>query len=144
MEDDVETGANVTIDRARFGATRIGRGAKLDNQVHVGHNCVVEQNAMLIAQVGLSGSCLIGEGAILAGRVGVTGHNTVGAGARVGGGAIVWSDVEPGGEYLGSPARPKAEFLKTMALSRRLPKLIERVGLLEAKLQELEGRGETS
>ena len=144
VEDDVETGANVTIDRARFGATRIGRGAKLDNQVHVGHNSVVEKNAMLIAQVGLAGSCRVEEGAILAGRVGVTGHNTVGAGARVGGGSIVWSDIEPGAEYLGMPARPKAEFIKTAALSRRLPKLMERVGLLESKLQELEGRGETS
>ena len=144
IEDDVETGANVTIDRARFGATRIGRGAKLDNQVHVGHNSVVEKNAMLIAQVGLAGSCRVEEGAILAGRVGVTGHNTIGAGARVGGGSIVWSDVEPGSEYLGSPARPKDEFIKTTALSRRLPKLIDRVGLLETKLRELEQRGETS
>jgi len=144
VEDDVETGANVTIDRARFGATRIGRGAKLDNQVHVGHNCIVEQNAMLIAQVALGGSCRIEEGAILAGRVGVTGHKTVGAGARVGGGSVVWNDLEPGGEFLGFPARPKSEFMKTMALSRRLPKLIERVRLLETKLQELERRGETS
>ncbi len=142
--DDVETGANVTIDRARFGATRIGRGAKLDNLVHVGHNSVVERNAMLIAHVGVSGSCRIGEGAILAGMVGVTGHNTVGAGARVGGGSIVWSDIEPGAVYLGSPARPKDEFIKTAALARRLPKLIERVGLLESRLQELEGGGERS
>jgi len=139
LEDEVETGSNVTIDRARFGATRIGCGAKLDNQVHVGHNCVVEKNAMLIAQVGISGSCRVEEGAILAGRVGVTGHNTIGAGARVGGGSIVWSDVEPGSEYLGSPARPKSEFLKMTALSRRLPKLIERVARLEAKIQSLEG-----
>lgn len=144
IEDDVETGANVTIDRARFGATRIGRGAKLDNQVHVGHNCVVEQNAMLIAQVGLAGSCKIGEGAILAGKVGITGHNTVGAGARVGGGSIAWSDLEPGGDYLGTPARPKEEQLKSTALSRRLPKLIERVEELERKMSELEGEGDES
>jgi UDP-3-O-[3-hydroxymyristoyl] glucosamine N-acyltransferase len=143
VEDDVEIGANVTIDRARFGATRIGRGAKLDNQVHVGHNSVVEKNAMLIAQVGLAGSCRVEEGAILAGRSGMTGHNTVGAGARVGGGSIVWSDVEPGADYLGTPARPKAEFMKTMALTRRLPKLVERIGLLETKMRELEGGEET-
>ena len=145
VEDDVEMGANVTIDCARFGATRIGRGAKLDNLVHVGHNCIVEANAMLIAQVGVSGSCRIEEGAILAGKVGVTGHNTIGAGARVGGGSIVWSDVEPGAEYVGFPARPKAEFLRTMALSHRLPALLDRIEALEARTQALDaGEGEPS
>jgi len=99
---------------------------------------------MLIAQSGLAGSCRVGEGAILSGKVGVTGHNTIGAGARVGGGSIVWSDVEAGADYVGSPARPKAEFLKTMALSRRLPQLIERIDLLEARIRELESEGETS
>lgn len=138
VEDDVEMGANVAIDRARFGATRIGRGAKLDNLVHVGHNSVVESNALLIAQVGLAGSCRIGEGAILAGRVGVTGHLSVGAGARVAGGSIVWSDVEPGAEVAGTPARPKAEFLRGKALVRRLPALLERIDVLEARLRELE------
>ena len=93
---------------------------------------------MLIAQVGVSGSCRIEEGAILAGKVGVTGHNTIGAGARVGGGSIVWSDVEPGEDYIGSPARPKTEFLRTMALSRRLPKLLERIDALETRISELE------
>ena len=145
VEDDVEMGANVTIDRARFGTTRIGRGAKLDNMVQVGHNCVVEPNAMLIAQVGLAGSCRIEEGAILGGKVGVTGHNTIGAGARVGGGSIVWSDVEPGAEYVGTPARPKAEFLRAMALSRRLPVLLEHIDALEARIRELEAeKGESS
>ncbi|MDE0891750.1 MAG: UDP-3-O-(3-hydroxymyristoyl)glucosamine N-acyltransferase [Planctomycetota bacterium] len=138
IEDDVDVGANSTIDRARFGSTRICRGAKLDNMVHVGHNALVEEDAMLIAQVGLAGSSRVGRGAILGGKVGVVGHTTVGAGARVAGGAVVWSDVEPGADYAGLPARPKVEFLQTMALSRRLPGLLDRIKALEARIQELE------
>ena len=142
IEDDVDVGANSTIDRARFGVTRICRGAKLDNMVHVGHNAVVEENAMLIAQVGLAGSSRVGEGAILGGKVGVVGHTTVGAGARVAGGAVVWSDVEPGADYAGLPARPKTEFLQAMALSRRLPGLLDRIKALEARIRELEASQE--
>lgn len=142
VADDVEMGANVTIDRARFGTTRIGQGAKLDNLVHVGHNSFVGTNAMLIAQVGLAGSCRVEEEAILAGRVGVVGHITVGAGARIAGGSIVWSDLEPGGEYMGIPARPKVEHLRAVALSRRLPSIIERIRVLEARSPESEGEDE--
>ena len=74
----------------------------------------------------------------------MTGHNTIGAGARVGGGSIVWSDVEPGAEYVGSPARPKAEYLKATALFHRMPQLMERIAALEARIRELESGGEAS
>ena len=110
--------------------------------VHVGHNAVVEENAILIAQVGLAGSSRVGEGAILGGKVGVVGHTTVGAGARVAGGAVVWSDVEPGADYAGLPARPKTEFLQAMALSRRLPGLLDRIKALESRIRELEASHE--
>ncbi len=145
IEDDVDVGANSTIDRARFGTTLICRGATLANMVHVGPTAVGEVNAMWVAQVGFAGSSRVGAGAILGGKVGVVGHTTVGAGARVAGGAVVWSDVEPGADYAGLPARPKAEFLQAMALSRRLPGLLDRIKALEARIRELEAsQGETT
>lgn len=134
LEDDVEVGANTTIDRARFGATRIGRGAKIDNLVHVAHNCVVEEGAMLCAQVGLAGSARVGKGAILAGQVGVQGHSTIGAGARVGGQAGVFGDVPPGTDVAGWPARPRTEALRQVAWVRRLPELFRRLRELERRV----------
>ncbi len=138
IEDDVEIGANTCIDRGRFGATRIARGAKLDNLVHIAHNVVVGEGALLIAQVGVAGSTKIGARAILAGQVGVNGHIEIGDGARIAAQAGVFGDVPPGADYLGWPARPRREALRNLALSQRLPQLIERVRELEEKLAEIE------
>ncbi len=136
IEDDVELGSNVTIDRARFGATRIRRGAKVDNLVHIAHNVEVGENALLVAQVGLSGSTKVGHWAILGGQTGVAGHIEIGDRARVGGGSAVIGDIPAGVDYMGRPARPRREALKRMAAPGRIAKLQERIEKLEARLSE--------
>ncbi len=138
VEDDVEIGANVAIDRGRFGATRIGRGAKIDNLVHVAHNVVVGEGALLIAQVGIAGSARIGPRAIVAGQAGINGHVDIGAGAKIGGGSGIVDDVPAGAEYFGYPGRPRAEAMRQMALVERLPEIRERLKALEKKLSEIE------
>jgi len=138
--DDVEMGANCAIDRGRFDATRIGNGVKLDNLVHLAHNVVVEDGALLIAQVGVAGSTRIGARAILAGQVGVAGHLDIGAGARVGAQSGVGQDIAPGRDHFGTPSREKGETLRIHALSGKLPELFQRVRALE---KNAGARGET-
>ena len=142
VEDDVEIGANATIDRGRFGATRIARGAKIDNLVHIAHNVVIGEGALIIAQVGIAGSTRVGPRAILAGKVGVNGHIEIGAGARIAAQAGVFGDVPPGADYLGWPARPRGDALRQYALVQRLPEIQERLKTLEKRLAELEERTE--
>ncbi|MCY3000860.1 MAG: UDP-3-O-(3-hydroxymyristoyl)glucosamine N-acyltransferase [Planctomycetota bacterium] len=131
IEDDVEIGANTCIDRGRFSATRIGRGAKLDNLVHVGHNVQIGEHALLIAQVGIAGSSRIGRAAILAGQSGVSTHLEIGDGARIGPASSVFENVPAGADYMGYWARPKSEFMRTLALERRLGEVLERLKRLE-------------
>lgn len=138
VEDDVEMGASCAIDRGRFGATRIGRGAKLDNLVHVAHNVSVGEAALLIAQVGIAGSSRIGKRAIVAGQVGIGGHVTIGDGARIGAQSGVTGDVPPGVDYLGTPAHPRSDALRSWSLTARLPELTQRVRELEKKLAAME------
>jgi acyl-[acyl carrier protein]--UDP-N-acetylglucosamine O-acyltransferase len=121
LEDEVELGANATIDRGRFGATRVGRGAKIDNLVHIAHNVVIGEGALIIAQVGIAGSTRVGARAILAGQAGINGHIEIGAGARIAAQAGVFGDVPAGADYLGWPARPRIEALRQYALVQRLP-----------------------
>jgi len=135
--DRVEMGANCTIDRGRFGATRISDGAKLDNQVHLAHNVEVEADVLLVAQTGVAGSSRIEKGAILAGQTGVSGHLTVGAGARVGAQSGVTRSVPPGEDYTGMPARPRFEQLRSVAMARGIPDMLRRLKELEQKLEEL-------
>jgi UDP-3-O-[3-hydroxymyristoyl] glucosamine N-acyltransferase len=132
--DDVEMGANCAIDRGRFEATRIGNGVKLDNLVHVAHNVVIEDGALLIAQVGVAGSSRVGAGAILAGQVGVAGHIHIGAGARVAAQSGVGKDVPAGEDQFGSPSREKGEAFRLIALYGKLPELFQRVRALERRL----------
>ena len=120
VEDDVEMGALCAIDRGRFGATRIGRGAKLDNLVHVAHNVTVGEAALLIAQCAIAGSAKIGKRAIIAGQVGVAGHVEIGDGARIGGQSGVVNDIPAGVDYLGTPAHPRSETLRIWSLTARL------------------------
>jgi UDP-3-O-[3-hydroxymyristoyl] glucosamine N-acyltransferase len=141
VEDDVEIGANTTIDRGRFGATRIGAGAKLDNLVHVAHNVVIGPGALLIAQVGIAGSSRIGARAILAGQVGVVGHVEVGPGARISAQSGVTKDLPGGKDYFGSPVLPQVEALRRLASMNKLPELARRVRELEERLARLEGEG---
>ena len=142
IEDDVEIGAGCTIDRGRFGPTRIGRGSKLDNQVHLGHNVEIGEGCLLVAQVGVAGSAQLGKAVIIGGQTGVGGHVTIGAGARVGGQSAVFGDLEGGADYLGYPAEPRRDSLKRLANTRRLSSVFARVRELEERLKALEGEGE--
>ncbi|HUZ96463.1 MAG TPA: UDP-3-O-(3-hydroxymyristoyl)glucosamine N-acyltransferase [Edaphobacter sp.] len=122
IEDDVEIGANSTIDRGALGETRIGRGTKIDNLVHIGHNCVIGKNVIIAAQTGISGSSVVEDGAILGGQVGIGEHATVGAGVILGGGAGVLSGKKmrgPGQVFWGRPARPLKEYLRDLARLRK-------------------------
>lgn len=137
VEDDVEIGANTTIDRGRFGATRIGRGAKIDNLVHVAHNVVIGEGALLIAQVGIAGSSTIGKRAILAGQVGVTGHVRVGDGARISAQSGISKDITGGSDYFGSPVRPQMDAMRILAVTGKLPEMARRLRELERRVAEL-------
>ncbi len=122
IEDDVEIGANTTIDRGALGETRIGAGTKIDNLVHIGHNCRIGRNVIIAAQTGISGSSVVEEGAILGGQVGMGEHAVVGPGVILGGGAGVLSGKKlrgPGQVFWGRPARPLKQYLRDLArLSR--------------------------
>jgi UDP-3-O-[3-hydroxymyristoyl] glucosamine N-acyltransferase len=137
IEDDVEIGANCTIDRATLEITRIGAGTKIDNLVQVGHNSNIGRNVLLVAQVGISGSVTVGDGAILGGQVGVADHVTVGPAAKVGAQAGVHSSI-PTGEWLGSPAIPRERAGRMFAALPHVPDYRERVRTLESKVAELE------
>ena len=123
VEDDVEIGANTAIDRGALAETRIGRGVKLDNLVHVGHNVQIGQNVVIAAQTGISGSSRLGNGAIVAGQVGIADHVTIGAGTILGAQCGVPSNKRiegPGTLFWGTPARPIAQYLKELAMLARL------------------------
>lgn len=142
IEDDVEIGANCTVDRARMGQTRIDAGTKLDNLVQVGHNVKIGANSMLVSQVGIAGSSTLGKGVQLAGQVGVGGHLEIGDGAQVGGQAGIWKNLPGNRAYSGNPARPHRERLKALAyiyklpaLAQNLKKLVARVDILEQNLK---------
>jgi UDP-3-O-[3-hydroxymyristoyl] glucosamine N-acyltransferase len=136
--NEVEIGANVTVDRARFGVTRIGNGVKIDNLVQIAHNVHIGDHAVIVAQVGISGSSEVGSRAILAGQVGIAGHLRVGDGAIVGAQSGVTKDVPPNEFYLGSPAQPMEKAGRIYAAMSRLPMLKTRLTELEARLVRLE------
>jgi len=125
IEDDVEIGANSTIDRGALDETRIGRGAKIDNLVHIGHNCQIGENVVIAAQTGLSGSIVIENGVVLGGQVGIGEHARVGEGVMVGGqGGILPNKVlrGKGVAFWGTPAQPLRQYLKQLATLARLSK----------------------
>ena len=129
--EDVEIGANTTIDRGSIGATEIGRGVKIDNLVHIAHNVRIGENSIIVAQVGIAGSTTVGRHVTLAGQAGIPGHVTIGDGATVAAQAGVFGDVPPGETWSGYPARPHRESLRAQASVARLPKLMERLRALE-------------
>jgi UDP-3-O-[3-hydroxymyristoyl] glucosamine N-acyltransferase len=140
VEDDVEIGANVAVDRATLGETVIGRGTKIDNLVQIGHNTVVGANTIIVAQAGIAGSCRIGRGVVMAGQVGIADHITVGDGARLGSQAGVHRDVPAGAGMIGTPAMEGDQGLRALAAIGRLPDLLKDVRALGRRLEALERR----
>ncbi len=133
IDDDVEIGANTTVDRARFGRTHIGEGTKIDNLVMIAHNVVIGAHSIIVAQTGISGSTSLGRGVVIAGQVGLAGHITIGDRATVTAQSGITKDVPPGAVLSGRHARPAREALKIEALEGRLPELFERLKALEEK-----------
>jgi len=142
MGNDVEIGANTTIDRARFGKTVIADGAKIDNLVQVAHNVEIGENTAMAAQVGISGSTKIGSNCMVGGKAGFAGHLTVGDGTIIGAYAGVAFDVPAGQFYLGQPAMPRKKAWRHIASLEKIPDLIKQVRKLEKRIAELEGQGE--
>jgi len=140
LEDDVEIGANSTVDRAALEVTLIKRGTKLDNLVQVAHNCQIGEDCMIVSQVGIAGSSKIGNHVTLAGQVGVVGHVSIGDNVIVGAQAGVPSALAPNGYYSGSPAMPHKDWLRVMGVLPRLPDMRKKVSELEKKIAALEAR----
>lgn len=140
IEDDVEIGANVTIDRARFDKTVIGKGTKIDNLVQIAHNVTIGENSIIVAQAGISGSTLIGKNVTLAGQAGLVGHITVGDGAIVAAQGGVTKSVPANTLVSGYPAKPHHIAIKVNACVQNLPRLYEKVEQLKKKIEELESR----
>ncbi len=135
LHDDVEIGANTTIDRARFSETIIGEGTKIDNLVQIGHNVVIGKHCMLCAQVGISGSTTIEDYVVIAGQAGLGGHITIGRGTKIAGGAGVACDLAPGSSVKGLPCLPYMLEQRINVLRKRLPELFKRVDAIEEKLK---------
>lgn len=143
LEDDVEVGANTTIDRARVGRTVIARGTKIDNLVQIAHNVTVGEGSVLCAQVGIAGSTRVGKNVTLAGQVGVNGHIEIGDGVTAAGKTGITKSVPPGVVLLGNPAQDRSAELRLQAHLRRVPDLVNQVRRLEARLVELSARVES-
>jgi UDP-3-O-[3-hydroxymyristoyl] glucosamine N-acyltransferase len=139
IEDDVEIGSNVSIDRATTENTIIGAGTKIDNLVQIGHNVIVGKNSIIVSQVGIGGSTEIGDYVTLAGQVGISDHVTIESGTMIGAQSGVMGHVAKG-IYSGSPIMPHREWLKTQAIIAKLPELYKKIKELEGKIKELEGR----
>jgi UDP-3-O-[3-hydroxymyristoyl] glucosamine N-acyltransferase len=140
IEDDVELGANTTVDRPAVGETRIKAGTKIDNLVQIGHGVTVGRNVLMAAQVGIAGSTEIGDAVMFGGQVGVGGHLTVGKGAVAVGQSGVTNSLDPGATVAGYPAIDSREWRKASVIFRRLPELKKRIEELEARLAELTRR----
>ncbi len=135
IHDDVEIGANSTIDRARFGKTVIGEGTKIDNLVQIGHNVVMGKHCLVVAQVGLSGSSRYGDNVTIGGQAGVGGHVTIGSNVMLAARSGVTTSLPGDTIYAGKPAQPFREEMKLQAFVRRLPKYVARIKALEEKVR---------
>ena len=141
VEDDVEIGANTTIDRATLDETRIRRGAKIDNLVQIAHNCDIGEDVLIVAQSGISGGTVVARGAIIMAQAGATGHLRIGEGAFVGARAGLHRDVPAGARVYGTPAVEEQSWHRSVAALKRLPELLRRVRRLERSAR---GGGEGS
>ncbi|HWB53477.1 MAG TPA: UDP-3-O-(3-hydroxymyristoyl)glucosamine N-acyltransferase [Tepidisphaeraceae bacterium] len=137
IEDDVEIGSCVCIDRAKFGSTRIGRGTKIDNLVQIAHNCQIGPHCIIVGQAALAGSVKLGAGVVIAGQAAIRDHVIIGDGATVTGCAAVMNDVEPKTIVAGMPALPHKQTFREQAALRRLPELIQQVRALQEQIDRL-------
>lgn len=138
IQDDVEIGANVAIDRARFEKTVIARGTKIDNLVQIAHNVVIGENSIIVAQAGISGSAVIGKGVTLAGQAGLVGHITVGDHSVVAAQAGVTKSIPPDTVVSGYPAKPHETAKRVNACIQNLPRLYKTIDALKKRIEELE------
>ena len=134
IENDVEIGANCTIDRGALGDTLIGEGTKIDNLVQIAHNVVIGKHCIIVAQNGIGGSAQIGEYSMLGGQVGILGHTTIGAKAMIAAKSTVLNNLEGGKQYMGFPAIPNFQAKRQLIAAQQLPELIKRVRELEKQL----------
>lgn len=137
IEDEVEVGANSTIDRATIGSTLIHKGAKLDNLIQIAHNVEIGYSTVIAAQAGVSGSTKIGNGVMIGGQAGIVGHIQLGDGSRVNAQSGVSKSIEPGKAVTGSPAYDYTSALRSQAVTRRLPDLEKRIKELETLVKQL-------
>jgi UDP-3-O-[3-hydroxymyristoyl] glucosamine N-acyltransferase len=143
IEDDVEIGSCACIDRAKFAATRIGRGTKIDNLVQVAHNVVLGPHCILAGQAGVAGSATLGAGVVLGGQSAVRDHISMGDGAMLAACSGVMDDVAPKSIISGLPALPHRQSLREQAALRKLPELVAEVRQLQSQLEELQKRLDT-
>jgi UDP-3-O-[3-hydroxymyristoyl] glucosamine N-acyltransferase len=140
IEDDVEIGANSCVDRAAFGTTRIGQGTKIDNMVHVAHNCDIGRHVVIAAQTGFSGAVKVGDYAVIGGQVGVGDKATIESRAVVGSGSgILTSKIVRAGEPVwGTPARPLRQHLEHLASVQKAPQVLKELKALKERVEKLE------
>lgn len=138
IEDDVEIGANTTVDRATMGSTFIRKGAKLDNLIQIAHNVEIGAHAVVAAQTGISGSTKLGENSVVGGQVGIAGHLVLARGTQIGAQAgINFSTEEKNKQWHGSPAQPLKEWMRSTVIFKKLPEVDKRIRTMEAKISEL-------
>lgn len=140
IQDDVEIGANVTIDRARFDKTIIGKGTKIDNLVQIAHNVRTGENCIIVSQAGVSGSTILEDNVTLAGQAGLVGHITIGKNSIVAAKSGVPNSIPPDSVYWGFPAKPIAEAKRINAMVQRLPHYVEIILDLKKRIAELEAQ----
>jgi len=140
IADNVEIGANTTVDSATMGSTIIGKGVKLDNLIQIGHNCEIGENTVMAAQVGIAGSTIIGKNCVFGGQSAVSGHTTIGEGTKVGPKSGIMSSVKPNSVLLGAPALDFKLAMKTFSIIRNLPELRNDVIELQKKVKTIEGK----
>ena len=135
IDDDVEIGANTTIDRAMMGATHIGKGVKLDNLIQIAHNCSVGDNTVMAAQVGIAGSAKIGAQCMIGGQVGIVGHISIADGTHIGAQSGVNKATKPGDRIMGAPAVEMGEYARGLVYVKKLGSLYDKVKELEKKIK---------
>ncbi len=138
LEDDVEIGANTTVDRATMGRTLVQKGTKLDNLIQVAHNCIIGHDTVMAAQVGVAGSTKIGSNCMVGGQVGFKGHIIVGDNVQIGAQSGIAGNLREGSRVMGSPAVDMGRYMRQTALTKNLPWLFDRLKDLEKRVSELE------